>query len=272
MKNFDNFLLLFFITLSVIGNAQNDSKENRTLIRVLSYNILHGATTNKDNDLDVVARAIRNADPDIAALQEMDYKTNRANKLDVTAEIANRTNMVSIFGKAIDWDGGEYGQALLSKYTFLKTEKLELSTHQGNETRIAIESLLILPAGDTIRFVGTHLDHQKDDTERIEQAAELNRLFLNDNIPSILAGDLNDIPGSDTLKILESQWGSSYAPMAPIPTFPSHTPEKKIDYIMFYPKERWNVVETEVLCDKVASDHCAVLVVLELLPKKKIRL
>ncbi len=269
MKNFKIYILFFFILISGPGNAQNDSDEKRTLIRVLSYNILHGATTTKDNDLDVVARAIRTANPDIAALQELDYRTNRANNLDVTAEIAKRTEMVSIFAKAVDWDGGEYGQALLSKYTFLKTGKVDLPTHKGNESRIAIESLLILPSGDTIRLVGTHLDHQKNSTERIEQAEELNRRFLKDKIPTILAGDLNDTPGSKTINILEKHWGSSYNPNAPIPTFPSHAPDKKIDYVIFYPKERWKVVEREVLCDKVASDHCAVLVVLELLPKQK---
>ncbi len=269
MKKLKIFLFLFFMVFSGEGIAQEDAKENRTLIRVLSYNILHGATTNRDNDLDVVARAILEADPDIAALQELDYRTNRADNLDVTAEIAKRTNMISIFAKAVGWDGGEYGQALLSKYTFLKTGKVNLPTHEGNEPRIAIESLMILPAGDTIRLVGTHLDHQKDRKERIEQVEELNKIFLNEIIPTILAGDLNDIPGSETIKILEAHWGSSYDPNDPVPTFPSHAPEKKIHYVMFYPKERWKVVERQVLCDKVASDHCAVLVVLELLPSKK---
>ncbi|HSP83228.1 MAG TPA: endonuclease/exonuclease/phosphatase family protein, partial [Gillisia sp.] len=269
MKNIKVYLLPFFMFLSFTGKAQEVAEDNRTLIRVLSYNILHGATTNRDNDLDVVAEAILKAEPDVAALQEVDYRTNRADRLDVTAEIAKRTNMVSIFAKAVDWDGGEYGQALLSKYTFLKTGKLDLPTHKGNEPRIAIESLLILPSGDTIRLIGTHLDHQKDSTERIEQAEELNVKFLKDNIPTILAGDINDIPGSETLKILESRWGSSYDPKEPIPTFPSHAPERKIDYVMFSPKERWKVVERQVLCDKVASDHCAVLVVLELLPQSK---
>lgn len=269
MKKLKISLLLFFIIVSGSGNAQEVAEENKTLIRVLSYNILHGATTNRDNNLDVVARAILKADPDIAALQELDYRTNRANKLDVTAEIAKRTNMVSIFAKAVDWDGGEYGQALLSKFTFLKTGKVDLPTHKGNEPRIAIESLLILSAGDTIRLVGTHLDHQKNSAERLEQAEELNRRFTHDNIPTILAGDINDIPGSETLKILEEHWGITYDPNGPIPTFPSHAPEKKIDYIMYFPKHRWKVVEREVLCDKVASDHCAVLVVFELLPKSK---
>lgn len=269
MKNIKVFLLPFFMFFSFTGKAQEVAEDNRTLIRVLSYNILHGATTNRNNDLDIVAEAILIAEPDIAALQELDYRTNRANKLDVTAEIGKRTNMVSIFAKAVDWDGGEYGQALLSKYTFLKTGKVDLPTHKGNEPRIAIESLFILPAGDTIRLIGTHLDHQKDSTERIEQVEELNRVFSRDNIPTVLAGDMNDIPGSESIRILESRWGSSYDPKDPKPTFPSHAPERKIDYVMFYPKERWKVVERQVLCDKVASDHCAVLVVLELLPQSK---
>src|SRR5690606_41001105 len=119
MKNLKILLLPFIMIFSITGKAQEDAGENRTLIHVLSYNILHGATTNRDNDLDVVARAILKADPDIAALQELDYRTNRANRLDVTTEIAKRTNMVSIFAKAVNWDDGEYGQSLLSKYTFL---------------------------------------------------------------------------------------------------------------------------------------------------------
>lgn len=269
MKNLKIYLLLFFVFFSVKGNAQEDTGENRILIRVLTYNILHGATTNGDNDLDVVAKAILKAKPDIAALQEVDYRTNRANKLDVTSEIGQCTNMVSIFAKAMDWDGGEYGQALLSTYTFLKTGKIDLPTHKGNEPRISIESLLILPAGDTIRLVGTHLDHKKDNTERIEQVKELNRRLQGENFPTILVGDLNDIPGSAPINILQSHWGTSYDPTHPAPTFPSHAPEKKIDYVLYSPKERWKVVDRKVLCDTIASDHCAVLVVLELLPQQK---
>jgi len=36
---------------------------------------------------------------------------------------------------------------------------------------------------------------------------------------------------------------------------------------MFYPANRWKVLETKVICDTIASDHCAYLVVLELLDK-----
>ena len=117
--------------------------------------------------------------------------------------------------------------------------------------------------------MGTHLDYQKDSPERIEQVKELNRRLQDENIPTILVGDLNDTPGSETIDFLESYWGTSYDPTDPIPTFPSNIPEKKIDYVMYYPKERWKVVERNVLCDSIASDHCAVLVVLEFLPPQK---
>jgi endonuclease/exonuclease/phosphatase family metal-dependent hydrolase len=50
------------------------------------------------------------------------------------------------------------------------------------------------------------------------------------------------------------------------PTFPSAGPELKIDYILYGPPEQWRVLESRVICDTVASDHCAQLSVLELLP------
>jgi endonuclease/exonuclease/phosphatase family metal-dependent hydrolase len=51
----------------------------------------------------------------------------------------------------------------------------------------------------------------------------------------------------------------------PEPTFPSDAPRIKIDYIMHSPAERWETIETKVICDSIASDHCAYLVTLKLL-------
>lgn len=267
MKNLKCLFFLFSITFSLSGKAQEVLPENRTIIRVLSYNILHGATTNRDNDLDVVAGVINKIEPDLVALQEMDYKTNRADKIDITTAIAQKTEMVSIFAKAMDYNGGEYGQALLSKHTFLKTGKIDLPHEFGNEPRIAVDALIVLPSGDTIKLAGTHLDHLKESPDRIKQVKKLNEVLLDNKYPTILAGDLNDVPGSKAIELLESHWGSSYDEKDPQPTFPSQAPEVKIDYVMFYPKNRWKVIGTETICDEIASDHCAYLVVLELLPE-----
>ena len=97
------------------------------------------------------------------------------------------------------------------------------------------------------------------------QVKSINSAFLSNRYPTILAGDLNDVPKSKSITILEEHWTSSYDKKNPEPTFPSDKPIKKIDYVMVYPHHRWRVVDTKVIADKIASDHCAYLVTLELL-------
>src|SRR5690606_34245426 len=108
-------LLLLFLCLPIQGQTQQTTKE-RAIVRVLTFNILHGATTKGDFDLDVISELINNATPDLVALQEVDYKTNRTKKLDLTTELAQRTGMTSYFAKAMDYDGGAYGEGVLSKW------------------------------------------------------------------------------------------------------------------------------------------------------------
>lgn len=256
-------LMLLFINFSSI--AQEDTlTEKGQIIRVLSYNILHGATTTGQHDLNKVAQVIKEIDPDLVALQEVDFRTNRSNKLDIATKLALKTGMVPVFAKAVDYNGGEYGQALLSRWTYAKTQKIALPGQPEKEPRIAIEAVIALPSGDTIQFVGAHLDHVKDNADRMSQTQELNKLLASNLYPIILAGDLNDVPGSAPITKLQSYWGASYNSENPEPTFPSDAPKVKIDYVMFSPEERWKVRETKVICDEVASDHCAYLVVLEL--------
>jgi len=242
-----------------------DINEKRNSIRVLTFNILHGATTKGDFNLDIIAQVIIDADPDLVAMQEVDYGTNRALKYDLTTELGWRTKMAPIFGKAMDFDGGEYGEGLLSKYTFLRSRNVALPFSPGNEPRAALEIITILPSGDTIAFIGTHLDHLRNDKDRVSQVKKINEVFSTNKYPTILAGDLNAKPGSTPINILEGIWTSSYDIQNPTPTFPSSEPKIKIDYVMFYPENRWRVVEVEVIRNQIASDHCAYLVTLELL-------
>jgi endonuclease/exonuclease/phosphatase family metal-dependent hydrolase len=173
--------------------------------------------------------------------------------------------MAPLFGRAMPYDGGEYGEGILSKYTFVRTRNVALPHSPGAEPRAALEVITILPAGDTIAFIGTHLDHVRDETDRIAQAQKINEVFAANPYPAILAGDLNATPGSTPINILETVWTGAYDKDDPAPTYPSLKPVKKIDYVMFLPKERWRVLETKVIEDAVASDHCAYLVTLELL-------
>ena len=151
------------------------------------------------------------------------------------------------------------------KYTFLQTRNVALPFTPGSEPRAALEIITVLPSGDTIAFVGTHLDHLRDEKDRIAQVKKINEVFSLNKYPTILAGDLNARPGSVPINILEEMWSASYDKENPKPTFPSRNPSRKIDYVMFYPKNMWKIIETEVIQDSIASDHCAYLVTLKLI-------
>ena len=233
------------------------------VVRVLTYNIYHGATMKGDFDLDLIAKVINSVQPDLVALQEVDFKTNRARKMDLATELGIRTGLAPLFGSAMSFDEGEYGEGILSAYSFVSTRIHALGARAGKEPRAALEANVVLKSGDTIRFIGTHLDHTRDETDRINQANRLIELFTDNSMPSILAGDLNARPDSETMKILYGEWTQSFKEN--IPTAPSVNPRGKIDYVLFRPANRWRVIETRVIDEQVASDHRPVLTVLELL-------
>jgi len=252
-------VLLYGLNQTSIAQAPNKEK---TTIKVLSFNILHGATMKNDFNLDRLAQVIIDADPDLVAMQEVDFKTNRAKKYDLVTELGWRTKMVPIFAKAMSYDDGEYGEGILSKKSLISSRNVALPYSKGHEPRAAVEVTIALNNNDTISFVGTHLDHEEG-VDRDNQAIKINEAFANNKYPTILAGDLNATPESSTIKILEKVWKPSYG-NNPEPTYPSSNPRIKIDYVMFTPMNRWTVIDTEVIRDTVATDHCVYLVTLQL--------
>lgn len=261
------FVTIFFILFTTSKLAMSQPGTQGNVVKVLSFNILHGATTKGDFDLDRIAQVIKDADPDLVAMQEVDFLTNRAKKYDLVTELGWRTKMAPLFARAMPYDGGEYGEGVLSKTSFLSSRNVPLPFTEGNEPRSAAEITTVLRSGDTISFVGTHFDHLRDETDRISQAKKINEVYSDLRYPTILAGDLNATPESRTIAILEELWTPSYDKSNPAPTFPSENPNRKIDYVMFLPANRWRVVDTQVIPDTIASDHCAYLVTLELLEK-----
>ena len=127
-----------------------EKTEKNTIVKFLSFNILHGKTMKGNFDLDLIAKVIVDTDPDFVALQEVDYKTNRSNKYDLVTELGWRTKMAPIFGRAMHYNDGEYGEGILSKHTFLSTRNIPLPFTPGDEPRAALEITAVLPSKDTI--------------------------------------------------------------------------------------------------------------------------
>ncbi|NQT00985.1 MAG: endonuclease/exonuclease/phosphatase family protein [Planctomycetes bacterium] len=268
MKNLSivsRIVLIVLIFSICAGGCAGTKLETPCRISVLTYNIYHGADANGNSNLDAVAGIINSLGPDLVALQEVDNKTTRAKGLDLTAELSQRTGMQGVFGKAMDYAGGGYGEAVLTRHPIIYTKNNLLPHTPKTEPRAALEIQIELPTGERIVFVGTHLDHLRDQNNRMNQSRRIKELYENYGLPIILAGDINAVPGSDPINLLCKQW--SYASQDdPQPTIPSVRPRRKIDYIMYKPKDRWKVIEVRVIDEKVASDHCPVFAVLELLP------
>ena len=169
-------------------------------LRVLTYNIHHGEGMDGRFDYERLARVIRSATLDLVALQEVDSQTARSAGVDQAAKLGELTGMHAIFGKAMDFQGGGYGEALLSRVPFVRTRNHPLPAGAGYEPRVLLEGVVrIGDSGGPLRFFGTHLD-QEQTSERLNQARAIASVAGNDGDGlMILCGDLNASPDSAPL-------------------------------------------------------------------------
>ncbi len=232
--------------------------ENETL-RVMTFNIHHGAGTDGKIDLERIAKVITSANPDVVAVQEVHNKTTRVNGVDQGAELGRLTGMNVHFGPAFDWMGGQYGQVILSKSPITSFNVVQLPKLK-DEQRIALISEINQPGGP-LRFVATHLTHNNNE-ERIGQTtALLDTLAQLKPMPTILAGDMNAMPGSKPIVQFLEAFDDTTGDDAL--TSPATQPVRKIDWILLGKGHPWKVTEKRVIDDALASDHRAVVVELE---------
>jgi endonuclease/exonuclease/phosphatase family metal-dependent hydrolase len=236
------------------GGADRDAT-----LRILSYNIHHGAGNDEVLDLERIARLVRSLDPHLVALQEVDKGTERTGGVDQAAELGRLTGMSPVFGTFMDYQGGEYGMAVLSALPIVGWRNHRLP--EGPEPRSALAARVRLPgdAGE-LTFVGIHLYRTAE--ERLAQARRLLEVLPADE-PVILAGDFNSTPESAVMTLVRETFtipdkGSDHF------TFPSHRADREIDFMAWRPAGRFTAVESRVIDEPVASDHRPVLLVVEI--------
>jgi len=225
----------------------------RPKLRVLTYNIHHGEGTDGKLDLQRIAGIIGDLSPDVVALQEVDNKTRRTGGVDQAAELSRLTGMNFAFGMAMPYQGGQYGEAVLSRFPLDRVRTYPLPFHPGIEPRAALR-VRIMPDNGLPRFLfaSTHLSNESEPA-RIEQAQQILRIFpASGSPPFVLAGDFNAHPESPPMKLLlDSVWKDAIAP------------QSEIDYVLFRASDAWKVTGVKIVDDLVASDHRPVLAVLE---------
>jgi len=217
-------------------------------IRVMSWNLHHGVGEDGKLDLERIAARIREQEPDLVVLQEVDNKCRRSKSVDQAAELAKLAGLTAVFGKAMDHDGGEYGQAILSKHPLGETKIHKLPG--DGEPRIAFEAEVKVGAR-ALRVVSVHLDHQQD-ARRLKQAEVLVKELSATKGPLVLAGDFNDVPGSPVMKVFGDALTAVEKGEAKL-TCPAAQPKVEIDH--FFLRGLKAVSPVTVLPEAVASDH-----------------
>lgn len=251
-------------TMGNDANSDNSIDSADADFSVLSYNIHHANPPSKPGliDISAIAGLINRMSPSLVALQEIDVYTHRSGgNLHEATAIAQLTGMKAYFGKSIDYDGGSYGVAVLSRYPVSEFIVHRLPTMAGTngEPRVLAMAKVSLPGKGACWFACTHLDAQKNDTNRVAQMSEILRVFREESLPVILAGDLNAVPGSRVIDSLDSYFTRSCQDSCKSYTMPNVDPVKTIDFIAFRPNDAFRLRAHEVPDEQYASDHRPVL-------------
>lgn len=237
-------LLLMLATLqgSTFSQPSDTSAEEPVRLKVLCYNLRFGELAS----LEELAAFIREQQPDLVALQEVDCGTYRdrapgQHGKDFATELGFRTGMLAAYGKTIPYAGGYYGIAILSKYPLAKVERIFLpKTVHGNEQRAVLVADVEYRDGAYITFACTHLDYTNTE-ERQVQVEALNAILQKQSYPVIVGGDFNARPDSKEIREGMAAW-SILSDLEP--TIPTDDPRHTIDYLFGYPKDRWGVVRS----------------------------
>lgn len=228
--------------------------------RVMTYNIHHGEGLDGKVDLLRIAQLIKEQGADIVALQEVDKGTERTQRRDFPAELAELTGMTCVFSNNFHFQGGEYGNAVLTKFPVKRWTNLHYEMLRKGEQR-GILQLVLDMRGREVVFLNTHIDYRPDDAERWANVTEIEGLLkAYPGMPMIMCGDFNNPPeGRVCLRLnrtFDDTWklvgqGDGF-------TIPAEAPRKRIDYI-WISKDK-GIVPLKIWVPRTeASDHLPVV-------------
>lgn len=255
------FSLGFFVFALLISGPIYGQKGKE--LKVMAYNIHHANPPSKPDliDVEAIAKVINSSKPDLVALQEVDVNTKRSGvNLNQAKELASLTGMNFYFEPSMPYQGGGYGNAILSKFPIDKQFFHQLITEEKSEPRAILTVEVTLPGNQKLKFASTHLDFKSDAITAL-QAEDIVSYFKNDQIPVIIAGDFNAISASDAIQLLDKNFDRTCQGECP-PTIPVNNPDKAIDFIFYRAHKDFVVKHHEVIVERYASDHLPVFAIL----------
>ena len=255
------------IWLTCSAGCATGSRTPAPELTVLVYNIHAGKDAKGVDNIERVAQLVKDTRADVVLLQEVDVNTTRSGKVDQPARLRELTGYHVAFGKTLDFQGGLYGIAIMSRWPIdssrvvsLPIDPPQLRSGVSYEPRGALRAYVSSPRGKVI-VLNTHLDASRDDNYRRQEARTIIALADSARPHGLLlvGGDFNSEPGSAVQQMigatalrdawLECGTGNPY-------TYPADSGVKRIDYLYLAPQTR--CARAEVLPSQ-ASDHRPVL-------------
>ncbi len=254
------FVLAGLLVTCLAGCRSAGKQDTPPTFRVMTYNIHHGEGMDGKVDLQRIADLIKREQADIVALQEVDKGVQRTAQRDFPAELAALTGMSCIFSNNYHFQGGDYGNAVLTRFPVKRWINRHYQMLRPGEQRGLLQAVLEIHGRELV-FMDTHVDYRRDDTERLANADEiLKGIQPFKGRPIVLCGDFNDTPGSRTYEKIAQAFIDAWAAGGTGDgfTIPAQAPRKRIDYLWLAKEPRIDVLRVWVPQSE-ASDHLPVV-------------
>jgi len=218
-------------------------------LKVMSYNIQGHAAGRRRDHLPKIAETIAAAAPDVVGLQEVHDRTRPSAMVDQADLIARLTGYSCYFGRSCRMDGGDYGNAVLTRGTI--EEAVVHALPGGGEPRSLLQARIAVD-GARFDFSVTHLAAwgRLLRHARLQQIATLGDITARGRLPHILVGDFNVTPPAEEMKVLLSHGHLRLCGDTIEPTFP--LTGSRLDYI--FCDERFELTRQRVV-RRGPSDH-----------------
>jgi endonuclease/exonuclease/phosphatase family metal-dependent hydrolase len=187
-------------------------------VRVATWNAQHGLRPDGVVDIELVGRTVASLDADVVAIQELDVRTRRAERVDQAGAVASVARLRHVYaaGRRLGWLG-RFGVGLFSRGAIDDVEVLRLP---GDRRR----RIAVLARTSGVSVAAMHLSRRR--SESAHQLGVVLDALLARPGPHLALGDLNR-RDHEVDVLLARGFTVAGGP----PTYPAAAPLLRIDHV-----------------------------------------
>lgn len=252
-------------------------EEKTITLKVMSYNA-RTTDANAGPLFTDLKAYIKEYNPDLLLLRQVDSATTRALKINRPLEVATETGMNVFFAKAIDYQTGGYGNAVLSKFPILSSKSIKVTG--GTEVRSLASITVKIDEFNNLTFLGTELDPlavDRNESNRIAQVQQIMSYTNSLTNPTIFVGNFNfnrtgegydKIKDTQVYDYVADQFTFACLSLGCVLNTPVANPTSVFDYVSFKPSDSFKV-SNYTTGTKTTSTFLPVIAQLKLTLKEK---